>query len=241
MLSISVEVDELESAYNDDGEDFSGFPSFMYTDEQNEIIRTLRLTPEHKELVMLLKIYNSDKPDVSVRNRSQSGAGWSDSVLSCLKRIPYKYTEDKGVFKVYELGLHLSNFFKYVPVSFCFDMIRLNPDTVFDIRTLNKSDIFRWMNLCKFGESNYSYGSYNDKTPYYSYQARFVRDFKEETIVLNEWEYRERKEHSSYNNQYSSKPKVQLTEEIYNDEEHSVTTKLSQTGVLFKEWCSSLI
>ena len=130
---LGVEVDELESAYNDDGEDFSDFPSFMYTDEQNEIIRTLRLTPEHKELVMLLKIYNSDKPDVSVRNRSQSGAGWSDSVLSCLKRIPYKYTEDKGVFKVYELGLHLSNFFKYVPVSFCFDMIRLNPDTVFDI------------------------------------------------------------------------------------------------------------
>lgn len=240
---LGVEVDELESAYNDDGEDFSNFPSFMYTDEQNEIISTLRLTPEHKELVMLLKIYNSDKPDETIRNRLQGSAGWSDCVLNCLKRIPYKYTEDKGVFKVYDLGLHLSNFFKYVPVSFCFDMIRMNPNTVFDIRTLDKSEIFKWMNLCKFGESNYTYGSYNNKPPYYSYQAQLIRNFKEEAKVFNEWDYRNRKQELSYNqsyNQYPSKPKVQLTEELFDDDNYTITTKLSQAGVLFKEWCSDL-
>ncbi|HEZ7990717.1 MAG TPA: hypothetical protein RWO66_07150, partial [Ruminococcus sp.] len=57
---LDIDPNELETIYNDDGEDFSNFPFFMYTDEQNEIISQLRLTPEQKEFMMLIRIYNSD-------------------------------------------------------------------------------------------------------------------------------------------------------------------------------------
>ena len=56
---LGIETVELEAALNDDGEDFSNFPFFMYTDEQNSIINTLRLTPEQKEFMMLIRIYHT--------------------------------------------------------------------------------------------------------------------------------------------------------------------------------------
>jgi transcriptional regulator with XRE-family HTH domain len=218
---LGVDANELESVYNDDGEDFSNFPSFLYTDNQNEIIKTLRLTPEHKELVMLLKIYNSDKPDEGV-------GGWSSTVMSCLKRIPYKYVENKGAFKVYELGLHLSKFFRYVPVSFCFEMIRNNPNTVFDIRTLDKNEILKWMDLDKFGEQ------------YYIDRAISFRNFQESTEKLNKWEYRNRKKQLSHNDLCTSQPQVPFTEVVFDDENYTITNKLTQAGILFKEWCRDL-
>lgn len=234
---LGIDFVELETAFNDDGEDFSNFPFFMYTDEQNEIISQLRLTPEQKEFMMLIRIYNSNNWD-RLRNKSLE---WHSDIMGALRKIPYKYTEEKGVYKVYEFGQHLSKFLRYVPASFCFDMIRNSPDTVFDIRTLDKKDIFKWMNLLTFGESNYliPYDYNRQKPSYYSYQVRFVRDFQEKTVKLNEWDYRNRKQDLSYN-QNSSKPKITLTEEIYNDADYSITTKLSQAGILFKEWCSDL-
>lgn len=234
---LNIDPVELENAFNDDGEDFSNFPFFMYTDEQNEIISQLRLTPEQKEFMMLIRIYNSNNWD-RLRNKSLE---WHSDIMGALRKIPYKYTEEKGVYKVYDFGQHLSKFLRYVPASFCFDMIRNSPDTVFDIRTLDKKDIFKWMNLLTFGESNYliPYDYNRQKPSYYSYQVRFVRDFQEKTVKLNEWDYRNRKQDLSYN-QNSSKPKILLTEEIYNDADYSITTKLSQAGILFKEWCSDL-
>ena len=234
---LDIDANELEAVYNDDGEDFSNFPSFMYTDEQNEIISTLRLTPEQKEFMMLIRIYNTERPN-------KTGGGyfsWDHDIMGGLRRIPYKYTEVKGVYKVFEFGEHLTKFLRYVPKEFCFEMIRNSPDTVFDLRTLDKKEIYKWMNLCTFGESKYMIPyDYNRQNPlYYSYQVRFVRDFQEKTIKLNEWDYRNRKQNLSYN-QNSSAPKVPLTEEIYNDSDYSITTKLSQAGILFKEWCSDL-
>ena len=238
---LGIDFVELETAFNDDGEDFSNFPFFMYTDEQNEIISQLRLTPEQKEFMMLIRIYNSNNWD-RLRNKSLE---WHSDIMGALRKIPYKYTEEKGVYKVYDFGQHLSKFLRYVPASFCFDMIRNSPDTVFDIRTLDKKDIFKWMNLLTFGESNYliPYDYNRQKPSYYSYQAQFVRDFQEVSKKLNDWEYRNRKQELSYNqsyNQYSSTPKIKLTEEVFDDENYTITTKLSQAGVLFKEWCSDL-
>ena len=60
---LKIELSKLEAAYNDDGEDYPDFPSFMFSDEQNEIISSLHLTPEHKELIMLIRIYNADNWD----------------------------------------------------------------------------------------------------------------------------------------------------------------------------------
>ena len=160
--------------------------------------------------------------------------------MGALRRIPYKYTEEKGVFRVYELGLQLSNFLRYVPSSFCFEMIRSEPDTVFDIRTLDKKTIFEWMNLCRFDESDLiiPHCLYEQKPLYYSYQVQSVRNFQERIEKLDKWKYRERKSQTCY--QHSSKPKIQLTEEIFDDENYTITTRLTPTGVQFKEWSSDL-
>ncbi|WP_303836683.1 helix-turn-helix domain-containing protein [Ruminococcus flavefaciens] len=227
--ALKTDTVELEAVYNDDGEDFSNFPSFMYTDEQNSIISTLRLTPEQKEFMMMIKIYNSNNWD-RVRNKPLD---WSFGIMNALRKIPYKYTEDKGVFKLYELGIHLENFLRYVPASFCFEMIRNSPDTVFDIRTLDKIDILKWMNLCMFGESLPH--TYNKNAPYYTIEAADIMKFQEITRKLDEWKYREEKEKELYRRS-KSKTTVELIEDIFNDEDCTITTKLSKEGVLFKEW-----
>lgn len=232
--ALKTDIVELEAVYNDDGEDYSNFPFFMYTDEQNSIISTLRLTPEQKEFMMMIKIYNSNNWDRS-RNKSLD---WTDGIMDALRKIPYKYTEDKGIFKVYELGLHLKNFLHYVPATFCFEMIRNSPETVFDIRTLDKIDILRWMNLCRFGESK-QYDYIHKNTPYYSYQISIINEFKETTRNLDRLEYKEQKERVLYN-QLQPKKFVELIEETFNDDECSITTKLTKEGVLFKEWFSEL-
>ena len=105
---LKVEYIELEAVFNDDGEDYPN------SDKQIEIINTLRLTPEQKEFIMLLRIYNADNWD---RTRQQR-LNWYDCIMLSLRKIPYKYTEVKGAFRVYELGLQVDKFFKYVPPSF---------------------------------------------------------------------------------------------------------------------------
>ncbi|MBR3417104.1 MAG: helix-turn-helix transcriptional regulator [Oscillospiraceae bacterium] len=220
---LDVDANELESAYYDDGEDFSNFPSFMYTDEQNKIISTLRLTPEQKEFMMLIRIYNSDNWD-RVKNKL---IGWDENIMEALRRIPYKYTEEKGVFRVYELGLHLSNFLEYVPASFCFEMIRSSPDTVFDIRTLDKKTILKWMDLRTFGGKES-----------WSYSTRALRDFKERIEKLDKWGYRERREQRARGLSYTSTD--QLIETVFDDANYTITTRLTPTGVRFKEWSSDI-
>ena len=94
----------------------------MYTDEQNSIINTLRLTPEQKEFMMLIRIYHT-------RRRNETNGkyfSWDHDIMGDLSQIPYQYTKDKGVYKVYEFGEHLTKFLRYVPKEFCFDMIRKN-------------------------------------------------------------------------------------------------------------------
>lgn len=220
---LGVDANELESAYYDDGEDFSNFPSFLYTDEQKKIISTLRLTPEQKEFMMLIRIYNSDNWD-RVRNKP---IGWDSDIMGALRRIPYKYTEEKGVFRVYELGLHLSNFLRYVPASFCFEMIRSSPDTVFDIRTLDKKTILKWLDLCPFGEKTSQ-----------PYSSRNLRNFQERIEKLDKWTYREKKEERArgFSYQFSD----QLIEVVFDDANYTITIRLTPTGVLFKEWSSDI-
>lgn len=220
---LGVDANELESAYYDDGEDFSNFPSFMYTDEQNKIISTLRLTPEQKEFMMLIRIYNSDNRD-RVHNKPIE---WDKNIMEALRRIPYKYTEEKGVFRVYELGLHLSKFLKYVPASFCFEMIRSSPDTVFDIRTLDKKTILKWMDFRTIGRKElWPYSTWN------------LCNFKEKTEKLDAWGYRNRKEQQA--RELSNTFANQLIETVFDDANYTITTRLTPTGVLFKEWSSDI-
>jgi hypothetical protein len=117
-------------------------------------------------------------------------------------------------------------------------MIRSNPDTVFDIRTLDKKTILEWMNLRTFSEPNCCY-YYNNKQSHYSDLVQIVRNIQEKTIKLKAREYNDRK-HEISHKLYSSKSDVQLTEAVFDDENYTITTRLTQAGVLFKEWSSDL-
>lgn len=222
---LGVDVEELESAYNDDGEDFSNFPSFMYTDEQNDIISKLRLTPEQKEFMMLIRIYNTERPD-----KAHGGyLSWDYDIMGGLRRIPYKYTDEKGVYKVYEFGLHLTNFLRYVPKEFCFEMIRNSPDTVFDLRTLGKKDILKWMDYCVF-DKYYTQPRMNSlsRKNYYSNLSCSIAKFKEYTVDS----------YSSY--EYEKMHDMTLYEKNTDQYGRKITLKLSDKGLQFQEWCKDI-
>lgn len=223
---LNIDPVELENAFNDDGEDFSNFPFFMYTDEQNEIISQLRLTPEQKEFMMLIRIYNSDNWD----RTSNKPLEWYSGIMGALRRIPFKYTEEKGVFRVYELGLHLTKFLRYVPANFCFDIIRNSPDTVFDLRTLDKKDILKWMDYCVFDKYYTRPGMDSlSRKNYYSNLSHSIRQFKEHTID------------TGYSSSYSNDKNTDMT--LYdktNDQYRRTTIKLSDKGLQFQEWCKDI-
>ncbi|MCR5731004.1 MAG: helix-turn-helix domain-containing protein [Ruminococcus sp.] len=227
---LKIEFDKLEAAYNDDGEDYPDFPSFMFSDEQNETISSLHLTPEHKELIMLLKIYNAENWD----RRSNKPRYWYEWIMLSLRKIPYKYTESKGVYRVYEMGLQVDKFFKYVPADFCFEMIRNSPDTDFDIRKLNKKDILKWMDYRVFNSNN-------SKTPYehhieystYSSIARSISSFKED-IIRNDYS----NSGFRFNDIYAE---CGITERVYNSQNKTYNVRLTEKGSLFQEWCRDIV
>lgn len=223
---LGIDADELETVFNDDGEDFSNFPFFMYTDEQNEIISQLRLTPEQKEFMMLIRIYNTERP-----NKIGGGCfSWDHDVMGGLRRIPYKYTDEKGVYKVYEFGLHLTNFLRYVPKEFCFEMIRNSPDTVFDLRTLDKKDILKWMDYCVFDKYYNQPGMDSlSRKNYYSNLSRSIGQFKEHTIDTR------------YSSPYSNDKNTDMTLfDQTSDQYRRTTIKLSDKGLQFQEWCKDI-
>ncbi|MCR5540981.1 MAG: helix-turn-helix transcriptional regulator [Ruminococcus sp.] len=224
---LGVDADELETVFNDDGEDFSNFPFFMYTDEQISIINTLRLTPEQKEFMMLIRIYNTERPD-----KSRGGYfSWDHDIMGGLRRIPYKYTEVKGVYKVYDFGEHLTKFLRYVPKEFCFEMIRNSPDTVFDLRTLDKKDILSWMDYCVLDQS-YSQPRMDglSRKSYYSSLSKSIVKFEERTID------------TSYNSYYSYEKNsdMSLFDKTTDQYGRKYTLKLSEKGLLFQEWCKDI-
>ena len=224
---LGVDADELETVFNDDGEDFSNFPFFMYTDEQISIINTLRLTPEQKEFMMLIRIYNTERPD-----KSRGGYfSWDHDIMGGLRRIPYKYTEVKGVYKAYDFGEHLTKFLRYVPKEFCFEMIRNSPDTVFDLRTLDKKDILSWMDYCVFDQS-YSQPRMDglSRKSYYSSLSKSIVKFEERTID------------TSYNSYYSYEKNsdMSLFDKTTDQYGRKYTLKLSEKGLLFQEWCKDI-
>lgn len=214
-----IETVELEAALNDDGEDFSNFPFFMFTDEQISIINTLRLTPEQKEFMMLIRIYYTER----LNRKNGEYYSWDQDIMGGLRRIPYKYTEVKGVYKVLELGEHLTKFLEYVPIGFCFERIRNSPDTVFDIRTLDKKDILRWMDYSTFNRVLMGKG-------FYSSLARSIQRFKEGRI---DEDYRSFLHSCGY---YEPDIDMSLFENIYGPK----TIKLSDKGLKFQEWCKDI-
>jgi len=222
--ALKIDLSELEAAFYDDAEDYPNWPEFMFSEEQNNIISSLRLTPEHKEFIMLLRIYNSDNWD---RGRSKP-LPWYSGIMSAIRRIPYKYTEDKGPFKVYEFALHVSKFFKYIPPEFCFEIIRATPDTDFDIRKLDKKDILAWMDYNVF-ESNYPYSAEKHT---YTNASRLITDFEGKMIGTG-YSYSYNYPHYLYDNRI-------LTMIVSDETKHSSTIKLTEKGALFKEWCKGI-
>lgn len=226
--ALNADKEELLAKLNDADEDFSNWPAFLFTDEQNEIISKLKLTPEHKKLVMLLRIYNADNWD-NLRRRELD---WNDNIMKSLQRIPYKYVEDVGVFNLYEMVLHLEEFFKYVPAKFCFDMIRNNPDTAFDFRKLDKTYIYSWFK---------SYGTkilYDMSGKYIdvNFLLKHVTNFECTTM---EFDNQSKFDYYRYNHNpqyYEIDQSMEYITEIFDEETLTVRNELTEKGMQLKEW-----
>lgn len=233
---LHVDESELLNRLKDTDEDFSNWPAFLFTEEQNEIISSIRLSPEHKRLLMLLRIYNADNWD---RKRNEA-LSWDANVIRALRRIPYKYTEDVGVYTVYEMGLHLEKFLKYVPGEFCIDLIRKDPNTEFDLRKLGKKDILKWLDLLIFTsrdeKTKYDRYNYGFSKRFYSSLVYSITNFKEESRKFDNYR--------SFNFDSSNQSRFFVYDEyiakVHDKESLTITTTLTEKGKLFQEWCKDI-
>lgn len=239
--ALRADEKELLDKLNDADEDFSNWPAFLFTDEQNEIISSIRLTPEHKKLLMLIRIYNAD----NFNRISQRELHWSDNIMKSLRRIPYKYTEEVGVYKLYEMGMHIENFLKYVPGDFCINLIREKPDSEFDLRKLEKKNIVKWLDKLIFFSSNDRWNlTTKFKDGLYSHLVVIISKFKESSRKFENYrQYRvycntERPINYGYG-RYEEIIKEYIVK-VYDEETLTLTTMLTEKGKQFYEWCKDI-
>lgn len=109
------------------------WPYFLFSDEINKIIKSLRLNLAQQELFGILYIYGAD----ILKNT------WTESapIDIDLKKIPYEFIAKVGSINVINVAEGLKHVLDYVKTDFLLRELRKRPDDEFDICKLNKDII----------------------------------------------------------------------------------------------------
>ena len=138
-IPLDTLIKEMLLSYDDDQID--NFPHFLFEDYTNDIISTLHLSLSQQELFGLLYIYHAEYLD---KNEMDSSTLRED-----LKRIPYEFISRFGSIQLLNIAESLYHVLKYVKTDFLVRVLRLNPETEFNICTLPKELI------CDFIDTGY--------------------------------------------------------------------------------------
>lgn len=126
-LNIPTDIIIKEMIHSIDKNRNNNFPSFLFDEQVNKIISTLHLNLKQQELFGLLCIYQEDFLLDSY-----------DDTMIDLKQIPYQFICDVGSIHLMNITDGLKHVLKYVKKDFLLKVIRLDPESEFDILRIPK-------------------------------------------------------------------------------------------------------
>lgn len=141
ICNISLETLFREWVLSDRSDMNDNFPYFLFDENTNQIIKTLHLSPSQQELFGIFYIYHADYLDKIEMD--------SSTLRDDLKRIPYEFINRFGIIQTLNIAEGLYHVLKYVQTDFLLKVLKLNPETEFNICCLSKELI------CDFIDSGY--------------------------------------------------------------------------------------
>lgn len=148
-LNIPTDIIIKEMIHSIDKNRNNNFPSFLFDEQVNKIISTLHLNLKQQELFGLLCIYQEDFLLDSY-----------DDTMIDLKQIPYHFICDVGSIHLMNITDGLKHVLKYVKKDFLLKVIRLDPESEFDILRIPKPLI------CEYIDGGYrTPGGFDDADP----------------------------------------------------------------------------
>lgn len=139
ILNIPKDIIMKEVISDIDKKRKSNFPDFLFDEQENNFFSTLHLNLKQQELFGLLCIYQEEFINDKYDN---------DPMIE-LKTIPYQFINDVGSIQLMNITDGLLYVLKYVRKSFLLKVLRIAPDSEFDVLTLPKPLI------CEFIDSGY--------------------------------------------------------------------------------------
>ena len=156
-IPLEILIKEMLLSENDNLCD--NFPYFLFDDDTNDLIRTLHLSLSQQELFGLLYIYHAEYLDRETLD--------SSTLREDLKKIPYEFISKFGSIQLLNIAEGLYHVLKYVKSDFLVKVLRLNPETEFNICTLPKELI------CEFIDAGYKKLDIDDFDAYDFYPLSF--------------------------------------------------------------------
>ena len=166
VLNIPLDTLIKEFSIEDENErkKLDNWPSFLFDEETNSIIDSLHLNMAQQDLFGLLYIYDSDylkKTEMDINTLKED-----------LKKIPYGFIEKVGSIQFINQVDGLHYVIRHVKTDFLMKVLKLNPETEFNIKRLSKDLI------CEFID-----GGFKEADDYYE----GVKDYEGETSIYSRY------------------------------------------------------
>ena len=140
---LNIPVDKLikETIIDEDKTRQDNWPDFLFSEYTNELVDMLHLNMAQQDLFGLLYIYNND-----FRGEFEITRGSFDKYLN---NIPYGFIDRVGSIQFMNQADGLYRVLRHVRTSFLLKVLKLNPDSEFNVRKLPKNLI------CEFIDEGY--------------------------------------------------------------------------------------
>lgn len=132
IFNVPVEDFIMELLIDADKKRPDVWPAFLFDDDTNAIVDTLHLNLSQQDLFGLLYIFGAEYMAYEL------GSDAND-FQEDLKRIPYEYIARVGSIRFMNQAEGLYKVIKYVKTDFLMKVLKLNPESEFNIRKLSKT------------------------------------------------------------------------------------------------------
>ena len=153
---LNIPVDKLikETIIDEDKARFDNWPDFLFSKDTNELVDMLHLNMAQQDLFGLLYIYNTD-----FREYDYTSRGSFDEYLN---NIPYGFIDRVGSIQFMNQADGLYRVLRHVRTGFLLKVLKLNPDSEFNVRKLPKNLICEFIDEGHIEVEPYDEDEYED-------------------------------------------------------------------------------
>lgn len=151
---LNIPVDKLikETIIDEDKTRQDNWPDFLFSEYTNKLVDMLHLNMAQQDLFGLLYIYNTDFRGEYEITR--------ESFDEYLNNIPYGFIDRVGSIQFMNQADGLYRVLRHVSTSFLLKVLKLNPDSEFNVRKMSKNLI------CEFIDEGYKEADVYDEEGY---------------------------------------------------------------------------